>query len=212
VFHGHQASIFMKNFNAFAGLMLRYVANPMGIKGYSVSQNSVKKFRVEQRAYTYSSRRKIMSLLGHTHRPLFESLSKADALRFRIEQLCRDYLSADAGVKESLEADIRAHRADLADWYEKGGPGSVGTTLYNNRLLIPCVFNSGCGIGKRGVTSMEIADGQIRLVHWFDKHRSQRFFAYPEYSPERLDGSDLFRVILKSDLLDYIFTRIRLLA
>ena len=212
IFHGHQASLFMRNFNPLAGLMLRYVANPLGIKGYSVSQHSLKKFRVEQRTYTYSSARKIVSLLGHTHRPLFESLSKGDNLRFQIERLCREYLTARHGEKNLIEKAIRHRKRDLEEWYEKSGPGSVGSTLYNSRLLVPCVFNSGCGIGKRGITAVEIGDGQIRLIHWFDRRRSQRFLQDAEYQSERLADSELYRVVLKSDLIDYIFTRIRLLA
>jgi hypothetical protein len=41
--------------------------------------------------YGFSSRRKIVSIIGHIHRPLFESLSKIDTLKYRIEQLCRHY-------------------------------------------------------------------------------------------------------------------------
>jgi hypothetical protein len=48
-------------------------------------------------------------------------------------------------------------------------------------------------------------------VHWFDRTRSSgsRSEGSP---PERLGGTDFFRTALKQDSLDYIFSRIRLLA
>jgi hypothetical protein len=202
----------MRNFNGFAGVMLRYVANPLGIKSYSVSYDSMKKYRVERRIYRYSSAKKVVSIIGHTHRPLFESLSKIDSLKFRIEQLCRDYLNSTNSSRESLQEDITLHKRELEDLYEKNGRNGARSSLYNSRLLIPCIFNSGCGIGKRGITAIEIEEENISLVHWFDSNRSAKYFSFHEYDPERLEESDYFRVVLKTDHLDYIFTRIRLLS
>jgi hypothetical protein len=81
-----------------------------------------------------------------------------------------------------------------------------------SKLLVPCLFNSGCCIGKRGITAIELRDGEIALVHWFDKNLSQKHFDLVDEAPQQLDGSDYYRVVLNQDSLDYIFTRIRLLA
>ncbi len=212
IFHGHQASGFQTRFNLLTGFLLRYVARPLGISSYSVSQNKLRQYRMERRVYAFSQANRIASIMGHTHRPLFESLSKVDFLRFRIEALCREYTTARPRAKRKLSADIRKHKAELDHIYGTKGEPKVRRSIYNSRLLIPCLFNSGCCIGKRGVTAIEISEGDIALVHWFDRKRSRKHFQLEEQEPQRLGESDYFRVVLNRDNLDYIFTRIRLLT
>jgi len=84
--------------------------------------------------------------------------------------------------------------------------------LYNSHLLVPCTFNSGSVIGKRGMTCIEIEDGRIALVHWFDEGRSRRYLEHVDYRTAALPGTPYHRVVIKSESLDYIFTRIQLLA
>ena len=210
VFHGHQASGFQTRFNVLVGLSLRYVARPLGIKSYSVSQNRLRQYRMERRVYAFSNANRIASVVGHTHRPLFESLSKVDYLRFKIEQLCREYTTSRARQRGKLSVDIQRYKAELERIGEKKGDNRSRRSIYNSRLLVPCLFNSGCGIGKRGITAIELADGEIALVHWFDSTRSRRHF--DEQDPQRLEGTDYHRAVLNQDTLGYIFTRIRLLA
>lgn len=91
IFHGHQASDWMEKYHRLTSILIRYVARPLGIKNYSTAFNSRKRFRVEKKVHDFSNNHKIISLIGHTHRPLFESLSKMDTLKFKIEQLVRSY-------------------------------------------------------------------------------------------------------------------------
>jgi predicted phosphodiesterase len=212
LFHGHQASSFQTRFNVLIGLMLRYVARPLGIKNYSVSRSKLRQYRTEQRVYSFSHTDRIASVIGHTHRPLFESLSKVDFLRFRIEQLCRQYTTARSRQKRRLSEDIQRHKRELEQIYAQKGLLKGRRSVYNSKLLIPCLFNSGCCIGKRGITAIELSDGQIALVHWFDRKRSQKHFDLIDEAPQQFDGSDYYRVVLNQDSLDYIFTRIRMLA
>ena len=74
------------------------------------------------------------------------------------------------------------------------------------------MFNSGCGIGRHGITALEIAGGRIALVYWFDRRKSAKYFESESSQPQQLGDSDYFRVILKEEDLDYIFTRINLLG
>ncbi len=212
LFHGHQASSFQTRFSVLVGLTLRYLARPLGIKNYSVSRSTFRKYKTERRVYSFSHADRIASLIGHTHRPLFESLSKIDSLRFRIEQLCRQYTTARPREKRRLSEDIQRHRMELQKIYERKGELKNRRSIYNSQLLIPCLFNSGCCIGKRGITAIELQDGEIALVHWFDKNLSQKHFDLVDEVPQQLDGSDYYRVVLNRDSVDYIFTRIRLLA
>jgi UDP-2,3-diacylglucosamine pyrophosphatase LpxH len=212
LFHGHQASSFQTRFNVLVGLTLRYLARPLGIKNYSVSRSRFRKYKTERRVYAFSQADRIASLVGHTHRPLFESLSKVDALRFRIEQLCRQYTTARAREKRRLSEDIRRHKEELEQIYRRKGEPQSRRGIYNSKLLVPCLFNSGCCIGKRGITAIELTDGEIALVHWFDKNLSQKHFDLVDERPQQMGDSDYYRVVLNQDSLDYIFTRIRLLA
>ena len=49
---------------------------------------------------------KMITLIGHTHRPLFESLSKIDDLRFKVESRLRLYESADNREKRAIENQV----------------------------------------------------------------------------------------------------------
>ena len=212
VFHGHQATIFFERFNEVSGFFLRHVANTLRIRNVPVMYESRKKYLTEHRVYAFSSSRKVVSIIGHTHRPLFESQSKIDTLRFKIEQLCRDYLVVSPRARAAIETAITALRKELTRLWERDRQDGLRSSLYNEQISIPCLFNSGCGIGKRGVTAIEIAGGNIALVHWFDRTRGERHMQENGRPAERLGATDYYRAVLKQDKLQYVFTRIRLLA
>ena len=212
VFHGHQATIFFERFNGVSGFFLRHVANRLRIPNVPVMYESRKKYLTEHRVYAFSSTRKVVSIIGHTHRPLFESLSKIDTLRFRIEQLCRDHSLASPQAREIIETAISSCRAELERLWEKDRQNGLRSSLYSEQLSIPCLFNSGCAIGKRGFTAVEIGGGRIALVHWFDRLRGERHMSEDGRSAERLGTTSYYRAVLKEDRLQYVFTRIRLLT
>jgi predicted phosphodiesterase len=224
VFHGHQATIFFERFNGLSGFFLRHFANGLNIRNIAAHYESTRKYRTEHRVYAFSSARRIVSIIGHTHRPLFESQSKIESLRFSIEQLCRDYPAVSPRARRAIEKVVVVYKGELNHLWEKDRRSGLQSGLYSERLSIPCLFNSGCAIGKRGVTAIEIAEGQIALVHWFDRRRSDRHLTTERARRRqaaalrdgdgalRLDNTDYYRTVLKRDRLQYIFSRIRLLA
>lgn len=212
VFHGHQTTVRFEKYNKLVGLGLRYFANPLKITNYTVAHDSLKRFRTEERVYEFASRNKVLSIIGHTHRPLFESMSKLDSIKFEIERLCRKYPKAGAKKQATIERAIVNYRSELERIDLEDDPGASVASLYNANLVVPCMFNSGTVIGKRGMTCIEIGGGRISLVHWFDDRRSDKYLHYANYDTEQLPGTDYHRVDIKSDSLDYIFTRINLLA
>jgi hypothetical protein len=107
---------------------------------------------------------------------------------------------------------IAGYRSELSRIWEKSREDGERSSLYNAQICIPCLFNSGCAIGKRGVTAIEIADGVISLVHWFDPSRGERRHGGEENPAHRLEATSYYRTTIKQDRLDYIFARIRLLA
>jgi predicted phosphodiesterase len=211
LFHGHQVSRLDWAYQAFGTLLLRWVLHPLGIGNYTVAHSSRKRFNVEQRAYLYARGRKIMACIGHTHRPLFESLPRLDAVKMEIESLVRRYPKATAPEKPELQRKLAALGAEHAELQSRE-PGARKESLYHDGPLLPCLFNSGCGIGRHGVTAIEIDSQSARLVYWFDRRRSEKYFDVEGYRPEPLAGTDFYRVVLKEEDLDYIFTRINLLG
>lgn len=212
ILHGHQTAPRYEKRNPWIDFFLRYVANPLRIPNRTVSHNSRRKMKVERQVYHFSSAMKVASIIGHTHRPLFESLSKLDAIKFEIEHLCRIYPEEDARVQGEITERIGILRRELELLREDPDLHEPTESLYNSNLVVPCMFNSGCVIGSRGMTCLEIEGKTMRLVYWFDALRSQTYLQYKRYAAEQLPGTDYYRVVIKEDSLDYIFARIRLLA
>ncbi len=212
LFHGHQLSYFYQKFNDFIGMILRFIAKPLRIKHYSVAHDKRKKFTIERRAYEFAKENGMVAVLGHTHRPLFESMSKIDTLNYQIETLLRRYHKVDPSEQLEIEEKVRALKKEIDRQEAKQGKESSISRIYSDATLVPCVFNSGCVIGKRGMTGLEISGGKIKLVHWFDSNIDKKYVREDIKNTTNLDGTDYYRTVLKSDDLDYIFTRIRLLT
>ncbi len=66
-------------------------------------------------------------------------------------------------------------------------------------------------IGKRGITCLEISDGKMRLIHWFDNNISKKYLQYTGYDPILLASTEFYRIVINEDTLNYIFARIKLL-
>lgn len=212
IFHGHQAARLLERPSAFVQFTLRYLANPLGIHNPSTSHDSRKKYLTEQRIYDFSRSRKIISIIGHTHRPLFESFSKVDTLKYFIEALVREYPSSRADRRQDIEESIHQYQDELDAVTKRDIRRSLKNTLYASNVVIPCLFNSGCVVGKRGITGIELTGKKISLVHWFDKRVSSKYLSYHGSKAKQLAGTDFFKAVLNTDFLDYVFTRIKLLA
>lgn len=208
IFHGHQASNKIEKYNNLAGLTLRYIAKPLGLKNASTAYNSKRKFRVEKHVYGFSASQQLVSIIGHTHRPMFDSLSREDMLKYKIEQLVRLYPEAENKIE--IESDIADIKSELKRLAEEGT--MERNSLYNSMMVIPCLFNSGSVIRKSGFTAIEISNGDIQLVYWFNGDKNQKQITLYEDGPYHLDGTNYSKLVLKKDHLDYIFNKIKLLA
>lgn len=212
IFHGHQASLYYTRHNALIGFFLRYIANPLGIQNYSVAYDSRKQYKIEKRVYEYASGRKLAALIGHTHRPLFESLSKKDYLEYQIEKLIRTFSTEPDTVTPEAETKLRNYRNELVKLNQDRKQSLLNNSLYNNSILVPCLFNSGCVVGSRGITCLEIANEQIALVHYFDGRVKQASTPTGDKQAEPLGESPYYKVVINQEHLDYIFTRIKFLS
>ena len=220
IFHGHQASMSFILTTKLVKYSLRYIAQPLGIKNITRAYNNTKINKLEQFVYEFSSQRKIISIIGHTHRPLFESLSEVDLLRYKIESLLRSYPenSKENPVrirkrKTYIEDKIREYKEKIEKIYKENNEYGFQSSLYNQELVIPSIFNSGNAIGLDGITAIEITGNNISLVHYFD-HDHKRVKGYPhdEEKIKQFDNTSYCRAVLKKESLSYIFRRIKLLT
>lgn len=210
--HGHQAAGITAWGQFWLRAALRLLATPLGIRNYTVAARSVKQFAIEKAIYDFAKGRKVAAAIGHTHRPLFESLSKVDQLRFRIEKLLRKHRRAAGPERRALERRIRSCHGELVRTLARNERHDRLTSIYESGDLVPCLFNSGSCIGDSGITCLEIENGKLALVLWFDRsHRNEYFAAYRKKLDAHGDGS-YYRLVIKQEDLDYIFTRIRLLS
>ncbi|TVR05353.1 MAG: metallophosphoesterase [Spirochaetaceae bacterium] len=210
VLHGHQPLWKYERFNRWIGYVLKYLLNPLKIKNRTVAHNSRKRFVTEKRVYEFARSRGLLAIIGHTHRPLFESLSKVDVLRFEIERRCQEYPTARKARRLQIRTEIERLQQELLHTNRKGNTEAARRSLYNADFVVPCLFNSGCVLGKRGMTALEIRGGRIYLVHWFNALRNRHALRrHP--SAQNLTGTSFYRVVLKEDSLDYVFSRIGLL-
>lgn len=240
IFHGHQLSLFFERFNEITGFFLRYVGNTLRIKNRSSANDSRRQWKIEKRAYDLSRENQILSIIGHTHRPLFESMSKVDTLRFQIEALCQEYIDNRGLPADQVEREIQDLKNRLNFLLERKSKEPFVTQLYSRGVVVPCLFNSGSVIGKYGITGIEIAEDSVSLVHWpLEKDGTEQnggsgngsggqnggpgnpfgvdldpVFAEGWHSEESPfpDHPDMKRRVIKKDHLRNIFTRIHLLA
>lgn len=213
IYHGHQVSALYEKFNDISRLGVRYFAMPLGIMNYSVAHDSHKRHYMEKRIYNYSRQEQIVSIIGHTHRPLFESLNMTQTLRFRIEVLLTRYGTADRKEKIEIERQIRQARTELIEWKSRKRKPDLQSGLYDeDDIPVPCMFNSGTVIGKRGITCLELTNGRIRLVHWFDNNTDDDNADKLNRNITTLPGSHIHRLELREATMEYVMDSLRLLS
>ena len=212
VYHGHQLSAIYNRFNNFFGLLIRYFLKPFGIKNIFSARSPNKRFHIEKRAYAFSLKNHCLSIIGHTHRPLFESLGRFDYIKFEIERLCRGYPSSSGEDRVRIENEVAALRKDLAKLKRKERRDVLKQSLYGDELPVPCLFNSGSALGKQGLNAIEMTNEEIALIYWFSEGKSKKFVTRGNYDIESISEKPYRRVILNKNKLDYIFARIKLLG
>ncbi|MDR0464812.1 MAG: serine/threonine protein phosphatase [Treponema sp.] len=212
VYHGHQLSEVYKRFSTLMRVVIRYILTPFGIRNISDSRSPHKRFHIEKKAYALSLENDCLSIIGHTHRPLFESLGRFDYIKFEIERLCHDYPSCAGEDKLRIENEVTTLREELGKLKRSERRDVLRQSLYGDELPVPCLFNSGCVLGKKGFTAIEITNEDIALVYWFTEGKNKKFVTRGGYKIDALTGKPYQRAVLNHNKLDYILARIKLLG
>ncbi|GHV96120.1 metallophosphoesterase [Spirochaetia bacterium] len=212
VYHGHQSSKIYNDYNKVLGAGIRYFLKPFGIRNISSGRSPYRRFFVEKKAYAFSLENHCLSIIGHTHRPLFESLGRFDYIKFEIERLCRDYPASSGTDRERIENEVLALRREMGKLKRKERRDVLRQSLYGDELPVPCLFNSGCAIGKKGLNAIELSGEDIALVYWYTEGSGRRFISRGGYQIEKLANTPHCRAVLNQDRLEYILARIKLLG
>jgi hypothetical protein len=111
--------------------------------------------------YEWSSEQQDLLLItGHTHQPVFESLTHVERLQRDRQQALYELNPAWA---EALQNEIEWRKEQQNEW-----PTDYLKTK-------PTYFNTGCCCYSDGdITGIEITDGSIRLIKWKTKDGSAK--------------------------------------
>ena len=154
--HGHQGDQ-QSDGNWFSKFFVSRIWGPfqawLRINPNTPAYNSQMKTLHNALMYEWSSKQKDLVLVtGHTHQPVFESLTLLENL---LRKLDMAKAAADEKMISELTDEIHKRKVELPV------PGNV----YDK--IIPSYFNSGCCCYSDGdITGIEIADGCIRLIKW----------------------------------------------
>jgi predicted phosphodiesterase len=181
--HGHQGDL-QSDGNWFSKWFVSDIWGPfqsyLRINPNTPANNDQLKTLHNRIMYQWSSKRKNMLLItGHTHQPVFKSVTHLESLYEQLEKAKKDNnASAIAGLKQQIAK------------YE-----SKGTKEPNFNGYLDTYFNSGCCCFDDGdITGIEIEDGYIRLIKWQYLNKSQG-------SGNKNQGKKSERVVLEESKL-----------
>ena len=162
--HGHQGDS-QSDGNWFSKWFVSDVWGPLQgflrINPNTPAYNSQLKTDHNRIMYEWSSKRKNMMLItGHTHQPVFRSLTQLEIL----------YNSLDGAKKENDTVKIAELEQKITALHLKG------TTQPDFNGYLDTYFNTGCCCFNDGdITGIEIEGGYIRLIKWaYHKKLSKR--------------------------------------
>lgn len=212
-FHGHQASKLFMKYNYLSDFIVRYIAQPLKIRNADIPMTSKRRFKTEKNIYRAAQELGVIVVAGHTHRPLFESFSKYDSLRWSIETLLRRYADESAEEREGTAALVDVYVSEFRRLSKKEKKARVSKSLYGSEgFLVPCMFNSGCATGRGGFTTIELTRDDIALAYWTREGAAKPYIEREALQKDDAPGTPWVRYTLGRDSLEYVLARARLLS
>jgi predicted phosphodiesterase len=172
--HGHQGTGNSDKNASLSKAIVRYFWRPVQrLSGWSFNTPSGD-FRLREQhglaMYAWAAQRTRTALIaGHTHAPVFRSLSHGGQLKEEIEKL-------EAQLKQNDDPEIVRQLSEMVaklEWMTLKATGRPEEQEPDEHK--PCYFNAGCCAYPDGdITGIELAEGEIRLVRWPDESRQPR--------------------------------------
>jgi UDP-2,3-diacylglucosamine pyrophosphatase LpxH len=130
--------------------------------------------------YRWAKLRKVVIICGHSHRAIFASRSYLERCQERLAQAKADLRrgSPDREQLKKKKQQIKDLKRKIRR--EKRLKRKI-TSVEKGELPLPIYFNTGCGIYEDGITGIELADNNIKLVKWQrDPNLVRRYETYVE--------------------------------
>ena len=168
--HGHQGdkladkNAWVSRYWVRVSKIIEPLLRKFGYENYSATKSQLSKDR-EKVYYSWAKDKKIILICGHTHRAIFASRSYYEWLKEQIElkKIEKEQSSADREKRKRLHKDIKILKKKLR--VEKRRGRDINP-LETDREPLPCYFNSGSGLYRKGITNIEIEEDKIRLIKW----------------------------------------------
>jgi UDP-2,3-diacylglucosamine pyrophosphatase LpxH len=121
---------------------------------------------LEVQYYRWAKEHGVLLICGHTHRAVFASQTHYNRLQKDLFKLESQRRKALADLSSQQEARIQQLKAGLNSIEIKHGGRAPRSFADPKESALPCYFNSGCCGYINGITCIEIAEGDIRLIKW----------------------------------------------
>jgi len=154
--HGHQGDA-QSDGNWFSKFFIANIWAPLQaflrINPNTPAYDAEKKTLHNRIMYEWSaSKEKILLVTGHTHQPVFGSLTHLERLFKQFQEALN---KQDKEEEEKLRKEIRTREREFT------------SVALDYMSMKPSYFNTGCCCFSDGdITGIELADGEIRLVKW----------------------------------------------
>ena len=167
--HGHQGTADADKYSGFSRLFVRKIwtrVEPL-CRALRLHRNPAEpKSRItkdfEAIRYQWAKEKKFILICGHSHRAIFSSKSYAEELEEKIEDLeLRLQSTKCTQEKRDLRRKLTKVRKIHEDEKDKGR--DIDPVEDDPK---PCYFNTGCALYRGGITVIEIAENELRLIKW----------------------------------------------
>jgi len=158
--HGHQGTLDGDVFDFLPPRVLplyRQFQDKTGLGHTSPSRDAFERSLQDNQMYTWASQQeKLILIAGHTHRPIWGSMTHLERLMAQFDALLHmqpqpeNYKSESARLQDDIQRRVKID------------PPKADTIKTR-----PCYFNTGCCRFSDGdITGIEIDGGDIRLIKW----------------------------------------------
>ena len=170
--HGHQGDA-QSDGNWFSKFFVARIWGPL--QGYlrinpnTPAYNNQEKTLHNEIMYKWSAQHDdILLITGHTHQPVFESLTLLERLYRQMQVAKRD---KNEKVQEELQKEIHKREREFS------------SVAIDYLTMKPSYFNSGCCCFSDGdITGLEIENGLIRLIKWETENEHASRYVLEEIS------------------------------
>jgi len=176
--HGHQGSTESDKNSYWSRIVVREYGKLEPLFKFdphtSATKSQITK-EYEQILYSWAKKSKVILICGHSHRAIFASRSRVHRLEKDIATLQLEILDKRTNKAKKNKKFDELYRLIIKQQDERLKNRDIDVAE-PDRDPLPCYFNTGCALYTNGITTMEIADDEIRLVKWHkDKSKEPRF-------------------------------------